>query len=67
MAAGVVALAAASHDAKRCGYSALARGEDRTGQQELGFPPGRVGEQGCEGKKQGYNGIGQDEHGWTFP
>ncbi len=67
MVAGVVALVAASHDTERRGHGRLSWGQDRADQQELGFLPGRVGEQGCKGKKDGYNGIGQDEHGWTFP
>ena len=67
MVAGVVALVAASHDAECRGHGALTWGQDRADQQELGFPPGRVGEQCCEGNEQGYNGFGQGEHGWTFP
>ena len=64
--AGVVALVAASHDAERRGRGALTRGQDRSHQQELGLLPGRVGEQRGEGKQNGYNGIGQGEHGWAF-
>ena len=36
-------------------------------QQQLGFPPGWARKQRCEGNEQGYNGIGQGEHGWAFP
>ena len=66
MVAGVVALVAAAHHTQRRGHGALARGEDRADQQQLGFPPGRVGEQRCEGNEYGYNDIGQGEHGWAF-
>ena len=74
MIAGVVPLVAASHDAERRGNRALARGQYRADQQPLGFPPslpsaptgGRFGKQRCEGNENGYNGIGQGEHGWTF-
>ena len=54
---------AAAHDAQRCGHGALARGKYRADQQQLGFLPGWAGEQRCEGKENGYNGIGQGEHG----
>ena len=63
MVSGVVALVAPSHHAERRGDSALAWGQDRTHQQELGFLPGRIGEQHCEGNENGYNGNGQGEHG----
>ena len=66
MVAGVVELVAAAHDAERRGHGALARGQDRTHEQELGFLPGWAGEQRCEGGQNSYNGIGQGEHGWTF-
>ena len=74
MVAGVVALVAAAHDAERRSHGALARGQDRADQQQLGFPPslpsattgGWAGEQRCEGNENGYNGIGQGEHGQTF-
>ena len=65
--AGVVALVAAAHDAQCRRHGALARGQDRADQQHLGFPPGWAGKQRCEGNEQGYNGIGQGEHGWAFP
>ena len=61
--AGVVPVVAQSHDTERRGHGALTRGEDCTHQQELCFPPGRVGEQRCEGNENEYNGIGQGEHG----
>ena len=64
---GIVAVVAASHDAQRRGHGALARGQDRADQQQLGFLPSWAGEQRCEGKENGYNGTGQGEHGWTFP
>ena len=67
MVAGVVALVAAAHDAQRRGHGALARGQDRAHQQQLGFPPGWAGKQRGEGNEQGYNGSGQGEHGWAFP
>ena len=63
MVAGVVAVIAATHDPQRRGHGALARGQDRADQQHLGFPPSWAGEQRCEGNEQGYNGIGQGEHG----
>ena len=66
MVAGVVPLVAASHDVERRGNRALARGQYRPEQQHLGFPPGWVGKQRCEGNEYGYNGIGQGEHGWAF-
>ena len=66
MVAGVVALVAAAHDPQCCRHGALARGQDRAHQQHLGFPPGWVGKQCCEGNENGYNGIGQGEHSWTF-
>ena len=66
MVAGVVALVAAAHDPQCCRHGALARGQDRAHQQHLGFPPGWVGKQRCEGNEYGYNDIGQGEHGWAF-
>ena len=66
MVAGVVALVAAAHDAQCRRHGALARGQDRADEQHLGFPSGRVGKQRCEGNDNGYNCIGQGEHGWTF-
>ena len=66
MVAGVVEVVAAAHDAQRRGHGALARGQYRPEQQHLGFPPGRVGKQRCEGNEYGYNDIGQGEHGWAF-
>ena len=66
MVASVVALVAAAHHTQRRGHGALTRRQDRAQQQQLGFLPGRVGEQHCEGQENGYNGIGQGEHGWTF-
>ena len=71
MVAGVVVIIAAAHDAQRRSHGALARGQDRADQQQLGFTPslpsattgGWVAEQRCEGNKNGYNGIGQGEHG----
>ena len=63
MVAGVVVIIAAAHDAQRRGHGALARGQDRADQQQLGFTPGWAGEQRCEGNENGYNGIGQGEHG----
>ena len=66
MVAGVVALSAAAHDPQRCRHGTLARGKYRAGQQHLGFPPGRGAKQRCEGDENGYNGIGQGEHGWAF-
>ena len=65
--AGVVALVAAAHDAQCRRHGALTRGQDRADQQQLGFPPGWARKQRCEGNEQGYNGIGQGEHGWAFP
>ena len=66
MVAGVVALIAEAHHTERRGNGALARGQDRADQQHLGFPPGWVAEQRCEGNEYGCNGIGQGEHGWAF-
>ncbi len=66
MVTGVVALVAAAHDPQGRGHGALARGQDRADQQHLSFPPGWAGKQHGEGNEQGYNGIGQGEHGWTF-
>ena len=66
MVAGVVLVVAQSHDPQGRRHGALTRGQDRAHQQHLGFPPGWVGKQRCEGKEQGYNGIGQGEHGWAF-
>ena len=66
MVAGVVTLVAASHDTERRGHGALSWGQNRANQQQLHFLPSGVGEQGCEGKENGYNGIGQGEHSWAF-
>ena len=66
MVAGVVASIAATHDAQRLRHRALAWRQYRAHQQHLGFAPGWVAEQCCEGNENGYNGIGQGEHGWTF-
>ena len=65
--AGVVVMVAASHDPQRGGHGALARSQDRAHQQQLSLLPGRVGEQRCGGGEYRYNGVGQGEHGWTFP
>ena len=36
------------------------RGQNGAHQQDLSFPPSRVGEQHCEGRPEyGYNGVGQ--------
>ena len=53
MAAGVVTIIAAAHDAERRGHGALARGQYRAGQQDLGFPPGRAAKQRGEGMEYG--------------
>ena len=66
MVAGVVAVVAESHDAPRRSHGALARGQYRADQQDLGFQPGRAAQQRGEGMEYGYNGIGQGEHVWTF-
>ena len=74
MVAGVVALIAAAHDPQHCRHGTWARGKYRADQQHLGFPPslpsattgGRGAKQRCEGNENGYNGIGQGEHGWAF-
>ncbi len=66
MVAGVIAVIAAAHDPQGRGDGALTRGQDRAHQQYLGFPPGRVGKQRCEGNEYGYNGIGQGKHSWAF-
>ena len=66
MVAGVVALVAAAHDPQRGGDGALARRQYRADQQHLGFSPGWVAEQRCEGSENGYNGVGPGEHGQTF-
>ena len=58
MVAGVIAVIAAAHDPQGRGDGALARGQDRAQQQQLGFPPSWVGKQRCEGNENGYNGIG---------
>ena len=63
---GVVALVATAHDPQRRRHGALSRGQDRADQQQLGFLPGWTGEQRSEGNENGYNGIGQGEHGWAF-
>ena len=39
----VVAVATAAHDAQRRGHGALARGQDRADQQQLGFLPSWAG------------------------
>ena len=64
--ASVVAVVAESRDAPRRSHGALARGQYRADQQDLGFQPGRAAKQRGEGMEYGYNGIGQGEHGWTF-
>ena len=66
MVAGVVAVIAAAHDPQGRGHGALTRGQDRAHQQHLGFPPGWVGKQRCEGNEYRYNGIGQGKHSWAF-
>ena len=66
MVAGEVAVIAATHDPQRRGHRALAWRQYRAHQQHLRFAPGWVAEQRCEGNENGYNGIGQGEHGWTF-
>ena len=53
MIAGVVEVVAAVHDAQRRGHSALARGQYRADQQDLGFQPGRVAKQRGEGMEYG--------------
>ena len=45
---------------------ALARGQYRADQQDLGFQPGRAAKQRGEGIEYGYNGIGQGEHCLAF-
>ena len=59
--ASVVAVVAESHDAQRRSHGALARGQYRADQQDLGFQPGRAAKQRGEGMEYGYNGIGQGE------
>ena len=56
-----------SHDPQRRGHWALTRCQDRAHYQKLRSLPGHVGEELCEGKKNGYCGIGQGEHGLAFP
>ena len=63
--AGVVALVAAAHNAQCRRHGTLTRRQDRADQQQLDFPPGWVGKQRREGNEDGYNGIGQGEHGWA--
>ena len=53
MITGIVAVVAESHDAQRRGHGALARGQDRAGQQNLGFQPGRAAKQRGEGMEYG--------------
>ena len=61
MIAGVVEVVAAAHDAQRRGHGALARGQYRADQQDLGFQPGlpsaptggRVAKQRGEGMEYG--------------
>ena len=53
MVAGVVEVVAAAHDAQRRGHGALARGQYRADQQNLGFQPGRVAKQRGEGMEYG--------------
>ena len=53
MIAGVVAVAAQTHDAELRGHGAPAGSEDRAGKQDLGFPPGRGPKQCCEGIENG--------------
>ena len=62
MVAGIVVVAAATHDAQGRRHGTLARGQDRAQQQQLGFPPSRIAKQRFEGSENGYNGIGQGEH-----
>ena len=52
-------------DTQRRRHGALARGQYRADQQDLGFQPSRAAKQRGEGIEYGYNGIGQGEHGWT--
>ena len=72
--AGIVAVAAQTHNTERCGNRALARGEYCADQQHLHFHPslpsatigGPVLEQRCEGKEDGYNCVRQGKHGLTY-
>ena len=64
--ASVVAVVAESHDAPRRDHGALARGQYRADQQDLGFQPGRVAKQRGEGMEYGYNRVGQGEHRLAF-
>ena len=67
MVAGVVAVFGAAHDAQRRRHGALAWGQYRADQYDLGFQqPGWVAKQRGEGMEHGPNGIGQGEHGWAF-
>ena len=66
MAAAVVAPIAAAHDTERRRHGALTRDEDRIHQQHLGLWPAWAAEQRYEGIENGYNGIGQGEHGLAF-
>ena len=66
MITGVVAVVAESHDAQHRSHGALARGQYRADQQDLGFPPGRVAKQRGEGMEYGYNRVGQGEHCLAF-
>ena len=53
MVAGVVAVVAAAHDAPRRSHGALAWGQYRADQQDLGFQLGRVAKQRGEGMEYG--------------
>ena len=59
MVAGVIAVIAAAHDPQGRGDGALTRGQDRAHQQYLGFPPGRVGKQRCEGMSMDTMALGR--------
>ena len=49
MIAGVVSVAAQTHDSERRGHGALAGSENRADKQDLGFPPGRGPKQCAKG------------------
>ena len=66
MVAGIVPVAAEAHDPQRSRHGALARGQDRAHQQHLGLAPRPVLEQPGERDENGYNGVGQSEHGLTY-
>ena len=53
MIAGIVAVAAETHNPEGSGHRALAWGENGADQQHLGFPPSPLLEQRCERKKNG--------------